>query len=187
MEGGRPKALHGFEEDLNPSRIGEAMLDTLEGPCRIANPMVRSGFLEKGRQSDRSLRGQDSFVEVEWEQALDLVAGELDRVRDQFGNSTIYAGSYGWASSGRFHHAQSQLRRFMNLYGGCTTSRNSYSYAAAEVILPHVVGPLAQLLLDHTSWPLDYGGWHSGRRVWWHGEQKHLDKFRRCRLSQPAR
>ena len=105
MEGGKPKTLLGFEGDLNPSRIGEAMLDTLEGPGRIANPLVRSGFLEKGHQSDRSLRGQDSFVEVQWEQALDLVAGELDRVRDQFGNSSIYAGSYGWASAGRFHHA----------------------------------------------------------------------------------
>ncbi len=152
MKKDKPVALSGFEDDPDPSAIGDAMLDTLEGPCRIGNPMVRRGFLEQGTAGDRSLRGCDSFVEVDWEQALDLVARELDRVRDGWGNQAIYAGSYGWASAGRFHHAQSQLRRFMNLYGGCTVARDSYSYAAAEVILPHVVGPMAQLLLEHTSW-----------------------------------
>ena len=40
----------------------------------------------------------------------------------------------------------------MNLFGGCTTARDSYSYAAAEVIMPHIVGPMARLLIEHTSW-----------------------------------
>ncbi|MBL4646525.1 MAG: molybdopterin-dependent oxidoreductase, partial [Rhizobiales bacterium] len=152
VENGKPTQLHGFEGDPDPSSIGNAMLETLEGPCRIGKPMVRKGYLDKGIKSDRSLRGRDSFVEVSWDTALDLVAGELDRVRNDFGHEAIYGGSYGWASAGRFHHAQSQLKRFMNLFGGCTVSRNSYSYAAAEVILPHVVGSLPKLLLEHTSW-----------------------------------
>lgn len=149
---GTPTKLLPFEEDLNPSAMGDSMLETLSGPCRISSPVVRQGYLEHGPDSDRSLRGKDPFVEVSWDQALDLVAGKLEHVRSQFGNSAIYAGSYGWASAGRFHHAQSQLRRFMNLFGGCTTARDSYSYAAAEVILPHVVGSMSKLLLEHTSW-----------------------------------
>lgn len=149
---GRAVALHGFEDDPDPSPIGQAMLDTLTDPCRITAPMVRRSFLEHRDEDHRALRGRDSFVEVDWNQALDLVAGELTRVRDEHGNKSIYAGSYGWASAGRFHHAQSQLRRFMNLFGGSTTSRNSYSYAAAEVILPHVVAPLKRLMAQHTSW-----------------------------------
>jgi len=152
MNDGRPVALHGFEDDPSPSPIGEAMLETLSGPCRIGSPMVRRGFLENGKASDRTKRGYDSFVEVEWDQALDLAAQELTRVRDERGHEGIFAGSYGWASAGRFHHAQSQLRRFMNLFGGCTTARNTYSYAAAEVIMPHVAGSLNKLLLEHTSW-----------------------------------
>lgn len=128
------------------------MIDTRTGPCRIRQPMIRRGFLEDGPDSDRKARGREEFVPVSWDIALDLAAQELNRVRDAFGNNAIYAGSYGWASAGRFHHAQSQLRRFMNLFGGCTTSRDSYSYAAAEVILPHIVGPMAELLREHTSW-----------------------------------
>lgn len=147
---GVPVALHGFEDDCDPSPIGQAMLDTREGPCRVGKPMVRRGWIEQN--GDRDLRGRDTFVEVEWDEALDRVAGELDRVRNDFGHESIYAGSYGWASAGRFHHAQSQLRRFMNLFGGCTASRDSYSYAAGEVIMPHIVAPMAQLLIEHTSW-----------------------------------
>ncbi|MAZ03120.1 MAG: Asp-tRNA(Asn)/Glu-tRNA(Gln) amidotransferase GatCAB subunit C [Sneathiella sp.] len=152
MKDGEPVSLTAFEEDPTPSPIGNAIIDTRTGPCRIPQPMVRRGFLEKGVQSDRTLRGQDAFVPVDWDTALDMVGAELERVRDNFGHEGIYAGSYGWASAGRFHHAQSQLRRFMNMYGGCTTSRDSYSYAAAEVILPHIVGPMAELLETHTSW-----------------------------------
>jgi hypothetical protein len=42
-----------------------------------------------------------------------LASKELLRVKNDFGNSAIYAGSYGWASAGRFHHAKSQLNRFL--------------------------------------------------------------------------
>lgn len=144
--------LTSFEKDPDPSLMGNGMLETLDDPCRIGSPMIRRDFLKSGRNSDRALRGKDGFVEVSWDFALDLAAAELDRVRNDYGNEAIYAGSYGWASAGRFHHAQSQLRRFMNLFGGSVRSRDSYSYAAAEVILPHIVGSMANLLQEHTSW-----------------------------------
>ncbi|PHR25395.1 MAG: Asp-tRNA(Asn)/Glu-tRNA(Gln) amidotransferase GatCAB subunit C [Hoeflea sp.] len=147
-ENGLPSRLTGFEADADPSPIGDSMLDTLGGPCRVSAPMVRKGW----RDGDRALRGRDDFIEVSWDEALNLVAGELDRVRTDHGHEAIYAGSYGWASAGRFHHAQSQLRRFMNLFGGCTVSKDSYSYAAAEVILPHIAGSMSKLLQEHTSW-----------------------------------
>ena len=64
----------------------------------------------------RQGRGSDDFTEVSWKEANRLVAGELNRVRHDHGNRAIYAGSYGWASAGRFHHAQSQLKRFFELH-----------------------------------------------------------------------
>lgn len=148
---GQKMVLKGFCDDPSPSPIGDAIVDTLSGPMRIDKPMVRRGFLENSTDH-RALRGRDSFVAMEWDEALDLAAGELVRVRSDFGNQAIYAGSYGWASAGRFHHAQSQLRRFMNLFGGYTSARNTYSHAAAEVILPYVAGSLNSLFVEHTSW-----------------------------------
>src|SRR5438552_12291482 len=97
-------------------------------------------------------RGCDDFVEVGWPEALDLVAGELRRVRTEHGAESIFGGSYGWASAGRFHHAQSQLHRFLNCTGGYTASVNSYSLGASEVILPHIVGSTGEVLRRATTW-----------------------------------
>ncbi len=85
-----------------------------------------------------------------WEVALDLLARELRSVKARCGNEAIYGGSYGWASAGRFHHAQSQLHRFLKGFGGYTASTNTYSSAAGERILPHILGPLSPLHRQHT-------------------------------------
>ena len=66
---------------------------------------------------------------VSWDKAEKLVADELARVIEHHGNESIFAGSYGWASAGRFHHAQGHLKRFFNLLGGFTKSVNTYSLA----------------------------------------------------------
>ena len=74
-------------------------------------------------------------------QALDLLATELARVRDAHGPGAVFGGSYGWSSAGRFHHAQSQVHRFLNIaLGGYVRSVNTYSSGAASVLLPHIIG-----------------------------------------------
>ena len=57
MKGGEPISLNAFEEDPEPSIIGRAIIDTRTGPSRIPQPTIRRGFLEKGVESDRTLRG----------------------------------------------------------------------------------------------------------------------------------
>ena len=64
----------------------------------------------------------------------------------------IFGGSYGWASAGRFHDAQSQIHRFLNLAGGYVRSIGSYSSGAASVILPYVVGPQGAVAGNNVSW-----------------------------------
>ena len=66
---------------------------------RIDRPYVRQGWLEEGPGGRRDRRGGEPFVAVSWEQALDLVAAELARVKAKHGNTAIFAGSYGWASA----------------------------------------------------------------------------------------
>lgn len=151
-EKGVVKALHGFEEDGDVSPIGPGIVDVLDAPSRIRAPMVRKSWLESGPGSNNHLRGAEPFVEVTWDKAEKLLAEELTRVKNQFGNEAIFGGSYGWSSAGRFHHAQSQLHRFLKCIGGYTRSVGTYSFAAAEVIVPHVLGDYWALLLETTSW-----------------------------------
>lgn len=138
--------------DPSPSPLLGNLPGSLRHPTRVAAPAIRRGWLEHGPGPDRA-RGRDEFVEVEWDEALDLLATELRRVRDGFGNEAIFGGSYGWASAGRFHHAQSQLHRFLNAFGGFTSSRNTYSTGTSSVLLPHVVGSADEVLRKASSWP----------------------------------
>ncbi len=149
---GRIERVSPIPIDPDPSSIGDALVDGIQHRIRIDRPAIRKGWLEGGADRARDRRGGEPFVEVSWDRALDLAAGELDRVVAEHGNTAIYGGSYGWASAGRFHHAQSQLHRFLNCIGGCTRSVNSYSTAAAQVILPHVVSSWPEMELEQTTW-----------------------------------
>lgn len=152
MRDGTAVALEPYEHDPDPSPLGDAMIGALDDGCRIRRPAVRASFLEKGAAAGGAGRGGEAFVEIDWLQALDLVAREIERVRSAHGNGAIFGGSYGWSSAGRFHHAQSQVHRFLNAVGGYVRSISNYSFAAADAILPHVLGDKRGLDAGHTTW-----------------------------------
>jgi len=144
--------LNNFALDPSPNEYGLGLVDAAIDELRIKQPHVRKGWLENQTKSDCK-RGIDSFIPIDWRQAFELASKELLRVKNDFGNSAIYAGSYGWASAGRFHHAKSQLNRFFNLFGGFSSSKQSYSYAAAQTLLPHIIGcDLYETLDEYTTW-----------------------------------
>ncbi|WP_211238653.1 molybdopterin-dependent oxidoreductase [Roseivivax isoporae] len=149
---GRIVEVAAHPADPDPSPINGNLAGSLNGRARILRPAVRLDWLEDGPAPARGRRGPDPFVEVTWDTALDLLAAEIARLRQSHGNDGIYAGSYGWASAGRFHHAQGQLRRFLNGQGGFVASEGNYSYNAALGILPHVVGPYMRQVVDATRW-----------------------------------
>lgn len=144
--------LKALNSDPDPSPIGLHQLDPELLRSRIERPAVRRSWLDHGPGARPEMRGKEPFVEVTWEHALDLVAAELDRVRTTYGNQAIFGGSYGWASAGRFHHAQSQVHRLLNSIGGYVRHTGSYSLGAAHVILPHVVGSVNDVHSQHTTW-----------------------------------
>ncbi len=132
-------ALKPWGGDPDPNAIGLHVLAPELQRVRVQRPAVRKSWLERGPGSAPDLRGREPMVEVDWPTALDLVAAELARVKAQYGNRAIFGGSYGWSSAGRFHHAQSQVHRFLNSIGGYVRHNDSYSLGAGRVIMPHVV------------------------------------------------
>ena len=144
--------INKWSKDPNPSDFGLGFLESATDDLRINQPHIRKEWL-KDRDNRKNLRGLDEFVAVSWKEAIDITAFELENIKNNFGNNSIYAGSYGWASAGRFHHAKSQLNRFFNLFGGFSSSLQSYSYAAAQTLLPHIVGhDLYSFLDEHNTW-----------------------------------
>ncbi len=146
VENDRIVGVEPFAGDPHPSRIIESVPAWGDARRRVLRPMARRAWLVAARAgrptsaAERELRGREAFVPVDWDEALALVSGEIRRVIDAHGNRSVFAGSYGWTSAGRFHHASSLLRRMMNLVGGFTGHVDTYSVAAGPVILRHVLG-----------------------------------------------
>ncbi|OQQ26722.1 molybdopterin oxidoreductase [Prescottella equi] len=148
---GDVSAVHPYAGDADPSPILGNLPGSVRHRARITGPAVRRGWLESG-PGPSEVRGADEFVAVSWDELTELLARELRRVVDRHGNRAIFGGSYGWASAGRFHHAQSQVHRFLNMLGGYTRSVHTYSLGATGVIMPRVVGTHWKLFARSTNW-----------------------------------
>ena len=135
-----------------PNTLQNTMADLVYN-TRIKAPMVRKSYLADPDNPKPELRGLDEWVEVKYEDAIKLVARELKKTREQKGADSVFAGSYGWQSTGNVHVSRTLLHRFMNLTGGFTGVTGDYSTGAAQVIMPHVTGS-NQVYEQQTSWPV---------------------------------
>ncbi|MEM9198010.1 MAG: molybdopterin-dependent oxidoreductase [Pseudomonadota bacterium] len=165
-ENGRLVATAPFVEDPAPPAIPQIIPAAVHHEARVARPAIRRGWLAR---RDRSGRGHDDYVDLPWDEALDIAGQEIARIRADHGNRAIYGGSYGWASAGRFHHANGQLHRFLNCIGGYVKHFGSYSTGAAQAIIPHVFGVEFfkltyemlqpwEVIADHTEMLVMFGG-----------------------------
>jgi trimethylamine-N-oxide reductase (cytochrome c) len=119
---------------------------------RIHYPMRRKHFDPAGDRHPE-LRGRDEYVRISWDEALDLVAGEITRIRETYGPAAITAMTGSHHNWGFLHYKLGPLGRFFNILG--------YS----------------QCLDNPDSWE----GWHWGAThawgYWWrlgHCEQSEL-------------
>lgn len=149
VEEGRLVGVEPFEHDPSPNELISVWPEMVTSPLRVARPAIRKGWLEKDGGANR---GEDSYVEVSWEEALDRVAAEIARIRREHGNASIFGGSYGWASAGRIHHACTLLHRFLNTIGGFTGQTTNYSFGAAMALLPHILGDHSAVSSTATTW-----------------------------------
>ena len=91
---------------------GRSQRGQVFGPDRLQYPMRRRHWAPGG--GDRSLRGRDEWVRISWDEALDLVAAEIRRVREAHGNEALFCRG-------------GAIKRALNLYGGCVDSWSTVS------------------------------------------------------------
>ena len=96
-------------------------------PGRLRQPLKRTGK-----------RGEGRFEPVGWDEALDHVAAEFERIKKAHGNEAFYV-PYGTGSYNQTNGRQT-AQRLMNLYGGSLGFYNSYSWAAIAAATPYVYG-----------------------------------------------
>lgn len=135
-----------------PNSLQQTAPDQVHTNIRVKYPMMRKSYLENPGNADGK-RGSDPFVRVSWEQALKLIHEQHSRIRSSYGPASIFAGSYGWRSSGVLHKAQTLLQRYMSMAGGYAGHTGDYSTGAAQVIMPYVVGSV-EVYEQQTTWPM---------------------------------
>jgi len=96
--------------------------------------------LEKKGPNKPELRGEEEFVRVSWDTALDLAAKALKENFDKYGSESIYGECYWWGGSGKVSWGRATTRRMLTILGGFVSEDGNYSYGAGHVIMPHVIG-----------------------------------------------
>lgn len=127
--------------------------DLVYAKDRVKYPMVRKSYLKDPNNPKPELRGSDEWVRVTYDEAIKLIAKELKKTKEDKGVEGVFAGSYGWKSSGNMHNCRILLHRFMTATGGFVGTAGDYSTGASQVIMPHVLGTL-EVYEQQTSWPI---------------------------------
>ncbi|MFA7083748.1 MAG: molybdopterin guanine dinucleotide-containing S/N-oxide reductase [Arcobacteraceae bacterium] len=127
--------------------------DLVYAKDRIKYPMVRKSYLKDPNNPKPELRGADEWVRVSYDEAIKLISTQLKKTRKDKGIEGVFAGSYGWKSSGNMHNSRILLHRLMTATGGFVGTAGDYSTGASQVIMPHVLGTI-EVYEQQTSWPI---------------------------------
>lgn len=106
----------------------------LYDPTRLKYPMKRVGK-----------RGEGKFVRITWEEALDTISSQMERIKQTYGNEAIHllygTGVYGQISqSWIIPSFGGALPRFFHMFGGYLGYHNTYSSACFSYSTPYTYG-----------------------------------------------
>ncbi len=142
-----------FEEDKYPSDILKGTMGVIYSPSRVRYPMVRLDWFKNRHNSNTAERGDNRFIRVSWEQALDLVYEELERIQTDYGPWALHTSLVGWRSVGQVHSCGNHMLRAIGMHGRSVGTAGDYSTGAGQVILPYVLGS-TEVYSQGTSWEI---------------------------------
>ena len=83
---------------------------------RIKYPLIRADFNPNGDRNP-AMRGKSGYNRISWDEALDIVAGEMKRIRQTYGNEAITALTSSHHNWGIVGYKLGPFMRFFNLIG----------------------------------------------------------------------
>ena len=153
IEGDKLVEVQPFEFDQYPSDILKSIPGSLYSSSRVRYPMVRLDWYRNRKDSDTTQRGDNRFVRVSWDTALDMVYDELERIQNDYGPWALHTSLVGWRSVGQIHSCGNHMLRAVAMHGRSVGTAGDYSTGAGQMILPYVLGS-TEVYSQGTSWPL---------------------------------
>jgi anaerobic dimethyl sulfoxide reductase subunit A len=108
----RPGDSPDFPQQRGCAR-GRSQRHQVFGVDRLKYPMKRKHWEPGGGRKE--LRGRDEWVRISWDEALDIVTGEIRRIKEKYGNRSI------------FSTGGSEIARTLTLFGGFVPSYGTTS------------------------------------------------------------
>ncbi|OGO22150.1 MAG: pyrogallol hydroxytransferase large subunit [Chloroflexi bacterium RBG_16_50_9] len=94
---------------------------------RILHPLKRVDF-DPGKNRNPGQRGKSGYMPVSWEEALDILAGEIKRINQTFGPGAILTTTSSHHNWGNIGYRFSAYYRFMSILGAIFAEHNPDSW-----------------------------------------------------------
>ncbi|WP_272573939.1 DMSO/selenate family reductase complex A subunit [Providencia sp. PROV259] len=125
--------VYGDKHQVKACLRGRSMRRRVYNPDRLKYPMLRVGA-----------RGEGKFKQITWEEAYDLISGNLKRIIKDYGNEAVYlnygTGTLGGTVARSWPPANSPIARLMNCTGGYLNHYGTYSTAQISCAMPYTYG-----------------------------------------------
>ena len=129
----QPWTIHAHGMNFTPPRKttlaphGQTSRSTIYSPDRLLYPMKRVDFDPNGKRNPQN-RGKSKYVRISWAEALDLVAGEIKRVKHDHGPGAMTVSHGSHHTWGHIGYYLSALYRFSNAVGHTPVHHNPDSW-----------------------------------------------------------
>jgi anaerobic selenocysteine-containing dehydrogenase len=117
-------------------------------PNRILYPLKRVDWDPDGDRNAEN-RGKSGYVRISWDEAAEIIAGELKRVKEKYGPEAVLSQSDGHGEGKVIHASHGSANKLLALLGGYTLQmRNPDSWEGWAWGAKHVWGmePVGQML-----------------------------------------
>ncbi len=84
--------------------------------ARLKYPLIREDFDPAGKRNPEN-RGKSGYKRISWEKALDIIAGEMKRIRQTYGPEAIMSRASSHHNWGNVGYRTSAWARFFNMIG----------------------------------------------------------------------
>jgi len=128
------------QRQVSIAHFAQASRKKVYAENRILYPMKREDFDPNGTDRKTERRGKSGYVRISWDEALNIITGEIRRIRSKYGEAAIAATGSSHMAWGLLNYRFSAFNRFFKLLGHTEVFHNADSWEGWNWGAEHAYG-----------------------------------------------